>query len=79
MNDYLQRVIDEKTELDKKLKKLNEFKHNETYCLLHTDEQERLNTQGHLMCAYSAILGARIAAFDEVKHEFNFPNGLENE
>lgn len=64
MLDYQQRVVDEKQELDAKREKLGAFKNTDNFAALPWQEQERLNTQGHLMTAYSAVLGERIAAFD---------------
>lgn len=63
MLEYQQRVIEEKAELDSKRERLGSFKNSVQFAQLPWQEQERLNTQGHLMCAYSAILGERIAAF----------------
>lgn len=59
------RVIEEKIELDEKREKLGEFKNTPMFAALPWQEQERLNTQAHIMTMYSAILGARIAAFGE--------------
>lgn len=61
---FQQRVIDEKNALDEKREKLGEFKNTDAFARLPWQEQERLNTQGHLMTAYSAVLGERIAQFD---------------
>ena len=58
-----QAVIDEKADIDSRLSQLNKYKYRGVFENLSYDEQERLNTQGHFMCAYSAILGARIEAF----------------
>lgn len=60
---FQQRVVDEKAELDERLEKLVLFSNTATYATLPLAEQERMNTQRHLMCALSAVLGARIAAF----------------
>jgi hypothetical protein len=60
---HQQRVIDEKTDLDAKREKLGEFKKTATFAGLPWQEQERLNTQAHIMTMYSAVLGARIAEF----------------
>ena len=65
MQEYQKRVVEEKRELDAKLSKLCEFKYTNSFAGLPFAEQERLNTQGHIMCQYSAILGARIAAFTD--------------
>ena len=60
--EHIERVITEKAELDEKLEKLIEFKYTGMFSRLPFAEAERLNTQGHIMCAYSAILGERIRA-----------------
>lgn len=66
MQPHQQRVVDEKAELDDRLDKLCLFSNSRTFASLPIAEQERLNTQRHLMCALSAVLGARIAAFRDV-------------
>lgn len=63
MQDYQQRVVNEKSELDAKREKLGTFKNTDAFASLPWQEQERLNTQGHIMTMLSAVLGARIAAF----------------
>ena len=63
MAPHQQRVVDEKTELDSKLKKLDTFGRTEFYGTLPADEQGRLNRQHSVMEEYSRILGERIAAF----------------
>ena len=63
MQDWQQRVIDEKIELDARREKLGEFKNTKQFIMLPLQEQERMNTQAHLMTAYSAVLGERIANF----------------
>lgn len=63
MHDFQQRVVDEKAELDAKREKLGQFRGTKFFASLPWQEQERLNTQAHLMCMYSAILGERIANF----------------
>jgi len=63
MLPHQQRVVDEKTELDTKREKLGEFKNMDAFARLPWQEQERLNTQAHIMTMYSAVLGERIAAF----------------
>lgn len=64
MQEFQQRVIDEKADLDEKLDKLCLFSNSRTFASLPIIEQERLNCQRHAMCMYSSILGARIAAFE---------------
>lgn len=63
MEEYQQRVVDEKNELDERLEKLVAFSNSDFFAGLPAAEQERMNTQRHLMCGLSAVLGARIAAF----------------
>ena len=64
MQEFQQRVVTEKVELDSRLKALVEFSNGPIFPTLPLSEQERMNTQRHLMCALSAVLGARIAAFE---------------
>lgn len=64
MQPHQQRVVDEKAELDDRLEKLSLFTRSDMFQVrVPLAEQERMNTQKHLMCALSAVLGARIAAF----------------
>jgi hypothetical protein len=58
------RVIDEKAELDERREKLVAFKNSKMFHALPWQEQERLNSQAHLMTMLSAILGERIALFE---------------
>ena len=60
---HQQRVVDEKRDLDDKREKLNNFKNTDLFASLPGREQERLNTQAHIMTMYSEVLGERIAAF----------------
>lgn len=64
LQPHQQRVVDEKAELDERREKLGTFKNTERFAALPWQEQERLNTQAHLMTMLSAVLGARIAAFE---------------
>lgn len=63
MQPHQQRVVDEKTELDEKRQKLGEFKNTDLFAYLPWQEQERLNTQAHIMTMYSSVLGERISNF----------------
>jgi hypothetical protein len=64
LQPHQQRVIDEKTELDKKATALSHFIGNsDIFPTLDEAEQERLREQNDVMWQYSEILGARIAAF----------------
>lgn len=60
---HQQRVVDEKTDLDEKLVKLNGFFETEMFGGLDEAEKELLIRQAGHMEAYSAVLGERIAAF----------------
>ena len=62
MQPHLERVRLEKEELDAKREKLGEFKNTNMFAGLPWQEQERLNTQAHIMTMYSAVLGERISA-----------------
>lgn len=65
---HQQRVVDEKIELDKKATALSAFIGNSPIFLtLDAAEQERLREQNDVMWRYSEILGARIAAFNNLK------------
>jgi len=64
MQPYQQRVVDEKSELDKKLCALGEFiEGNGIFEKLDAAEQCRLRMQRCVMQSYSQILGERIAVF----------------
>lgn len=64
MQPHQQRVVDEKTELDKKATALSNFiGTSQIFVTLDLAEQERLREQNDVMWQYSEILGARIAAF----------------
>lgn len=64
MQDFQQRVVDEKAELDGKLARLNAFMETAVYLALPWDERCRLSLQVAVMGAYSDVLGERVAAFD---------------
>lgn len=64
MQPHQQRVVDEKTELDKKANALSQFIGvNPIFEDIDPDEQDRLREQCEVMWQYSEILGKRIAAF----------------
>jgi hypothetical protein len=63
MLPHQQRVVDEKTELDQKIVKLDQFIEGEVFETLPSDEQDRLVKQLRIMYRYFAVLGERIAAF----------------
>lgn len=64
MKPYQQRVVEEKTELDIKLRALRLFIGGQTFEELPEDERARLNAQEHYMDQYSQVLGERIEAFE---------------
>ena len=63
MENWQQRIIDEKEELDTKLTKLEKFIYNEegTFNSLPSIDQNLLGRQAEIMAEYSAILRKRIA------------------
>jgi hypothetical protein len=63
MQDYQERVLDEKKELDEKIEKLMSFLELENFGIFSEEELSRLWLQSHIMKAYSACLGERIAHF----------------
>jgi hypothetical protein len=63
MNDFQNRVVIEKNELDARLEKLKQFLLGELFKSLPADEQSRLIRQSEVMTEYSGILDGRIAAF----------------
>ena len=61
---HQQRVVDEQTELEIKLKALREFiRLNPAFDTLPPEERVLLRAQMDVMAAYSNILGLRIAKF----------------
>lgn len=64
LQPHQQRVVDEKTELDKKAKALSDFIGlNPIFETIDSAEQERLKRQNDIMWQYSEVLGERIEAF----------------
>lgn len=63
MEDYQQRVVDEKTEIDTKLKNLRTFMHGDVYASLPATEQGLLMVQLVAMDNYSEVLARRIELF----------------
>ena len=58
--DYIQRMIEEKKELDERIVKLFSFKYSEKAELLDDYQRNLLNNQLEAMARYSDILGRRI-------------------
>ena len=63
MQNYQQRVVDEKSALDEKIEKLKAFATTKVFADLLTAEQVRMLRQRVAMQEYSDILSERIAAF----------------
>jgi uncharacterized protein len=66
MEPFEQRVIDEKEELDEKIKALNRFIGGEVFTSLTATERSRLESQRFFMLQYTHVLGLRIDAFAKV-------------
>jgi len=63
MEDFMERVVQEKDGLDEKLNKLGEFLQTAMFDSLDEEEQGRLGRQFFAMEIYSDTLEARIDAF----------------
>ena len=65
MEDFQQRVVAEKAELDERLGKLQKFiASSPVFAGLPVVERDLLERQQTHMVAYSAVLGERIASFE---------------
>lgn len=63
MEQYQERVVEEKTELDGKVLKLQEFVSSDRFNLVEVGEANRMRNQLSVMMDYSNILGERITNF----------------
>ena len=63
MEDFQQRVIDEKKELDGRIERLRSFIDGKVFNTLAPNERRRMNLQCKVMQEYSTILNDRIANF----------------
>ena len=63
MQEFQQRVVDEKTELDDKIQKLTAFVGGTIFASIDDTERSRLSIQLQHMNGYSEILGQRIGNF----------------
>ena len=63
MQDWQQRVIDEKSALDERLTKLERFMEGEEFEQLSTKDRTLLDHQSYWMAGYSQVLGQRIRRF----------------
>ena len=64
MEDYQQRVVDEKTSLDEKLKDLRSLMHEDKYASIAAIEQGLLMVQLVAMDNYSDAMARRIELFN---------------
>lgn len=64
MQEYQQRVVTEKTELDTKREALNKFLVGNVIGTLPEEDRSLLFRQAEAMTAYSFVLGDRIARFN---------------
>jgi len=60
MQEFQERVITEKRELDEKLSRLSDFFRGDIFHGLPTAEQDRMSRQAVIMHSYSDILKERI-------------------
>ena len=67
MEEYQQRVVEEKNALDEKIQSLEAFmtEDNETFAALPVAEKTRMAHQRDHMEAYSRVLGDRISNFPQ--------------
>ena len=63
MKDYQSRVVEERSELDKKIDALEHFIAGAIYKKLDDEEQTRLRRQLTIMKAYQEILAERVKNF----------------
>ena len=63
MQDYQQRVLDEKSALDEKLDRLRDFSETPAFDALSSEEQIFLVRQSVAMTEYSRVLAERINMF----------------
>lgn len=69
LEDWQQRVVDEKRDLDARLGRLQEFIGSELYLALLLEDQDLMREQLVHMRAFSNVLGARIARFVGTKQK----------
>lgn len=63
MGIWQERAVQEKADMDDKLKKLNRFLSTQMFQKLDQDEQKRLELQAYLMTELVKVLADRIAHF----------------
>ena len=64
MKDFQQRVVDEHTDLENKIEKLDTFLESDLFDSVSPEEQHLLVQQLYVMELYSDILSSRIKAFE---------------
>jgi DNA-directed RNA polymerase subunit RPC12/RpoP len=72
MEQYQERVVEEKRELGARNKKLTSFLMSEKFYTLSKADQRLLNRQHMIMCQYEDVLEERIEAFPKEKKLKNF-------
>lgn len=60
MKPFIQRIVDEKTELDERARKLGDFVKSEKFHSLNSEMQSLMVEQYDVMKGYSVILGKRL-------------------
>jgi hypothetical protein len=60
MKPFIQRIVDEKTELDERAGKLGDFVKSEKFHSLNSEMQSLMVEQYDVMKGYSVILGKRL-------------------
>lgn len=63
MQPYQERVLSEKSELDRRIKNLSAFMRSDEFRALDREEMDRLAEQRRIMFTYSNILNQRIIHF----------------
>ena len=63
MQDWQQRVVDEKAELCERLAKLRQFRQTAEFAAMESDDRSLMEKQAEYMQEYADILGRRIARF----------------
>lgn len=63
MQDYQQRVVDEKAQLDEKITKLAAFIDGDIFKTLHEDERVNMKLQLYFMQGYTTVLAKRIERY----------------
>jgi hypothetical protein len=66
---YVDRMTQEKADLDAKLDTLNAFMYSDAFQSLVTDERSRLANQAWYMSNYSIVLGMRIDAAGDISDD----------